>query len=167
MRSRLTSLEMPQSTWGTRRLNWARGPEPLLVVKDSRSVQKELSQPCLGDPTSWVPVILASTPQAGLLRDRVQAGWMLDALLPLLPMLPILPMLPMLPIPRARLGGLPAFFRKDDYICKAPGSALGWRALCKCKIMLFIEPGFIQNGIKLVFLKPLQSKTNWNLSTSL
>lgn len=43
----------------------------------------------------------------------------------------------------------------------------GWRALCKCKIRLFIETGFIQNGIKLVFLKPLLSKTNWNLSTSI
>lgn len=62
------------------------------------------------------------------------------------------------------VGGLCRAFRRDDYICKALGNALGWRALCKCKIMLFIEPGFIQNGIKLVFLKPLLSKTNWNLS---
>lgn len=64
----------------------------------------------------------------------------------------------------AGAGGLPAVFRQDDYICKALGNALGWRVLCKCKIMLFIEPGFIQNGIKHVFLKPLLSKKNWNLS---
>lgn len=29
--------------------------------------------------------------------------------------------------------------------------------LCKCKIKLFIEPGFIQNGITFVLLKPLLS----------
>lgn len=35
--------------------------------------------------------------------------------------------------------------------------------LCKGKIMLFIEAGFIQNGIKIVLVKPLLSETKGNL----
>lgn len=153
---------MPQFTWGTCRLNWVPGFEPLQVVKDTRAVQKELSQPCLSNSTSWVPTAPASTHELGCWRTGAsQAGAGCSAAFLLHSTGPDPP------DPQARLGGLPAFSRKDDYICKAPASALGWRALCNCKIMLFIEPGFIQNGIKLVFLKSLLSKTNWNLSTSL